>query len=633
MRRLLTVAALLLALIPAVAQAASTIDPTAPAQGSSLSSAVVRNNFAAAYNDVSNILGKYAGTSTPANPTNLQDWVDTSTPPIYKFKFYDATTTSWVEWGMLDVNTGVFSVVANSGTLAATAPLTLGFSGGVATYGLSYDSNFAVSGSSLALATVASGDLVGNCTGGTAEPTGCSWNSYANQAIGSASGEIPYRGASSWGTISTGTSGNTIPVLSSSALTFSGVLTSYAGTSAPAPAQTGTLFRGVALDGAVSRSELDSFGVSGVFTCVRADSALATPTALLSGDQICGLDAHGYNGSAYTPGAASILLNASQNWTGTANGTSVSVYTTPNGTTAPAEVMRFENDGGVTVPSTVTGGDKGAGTINASGGLYVGGVAVASTVSPTISGLTVTGSFTATGLVTNSDLVSPTVTVNGVGCTLGGTCTISASAGTITVGTTTVIGGPGVLFNSSSGGTLSALSPVNNAVLSFGGTGSLQASTTLPSGLALGTPASITLTNATGLPFAGLASSSIATSSQYIAGTANTLVPANVAYTAETTTTYGATTTLDFSTFINTAVTLTGNITTMTVSNVKAGQAGQIRFIQDATGSRTTVWNSIFKFAGGVTPTLSTGANNVDALEYNCISSTYCVASLLQNVH
>lgn len=128
--------------------------------------------------------------------------------------------------------------------------------------------------------------------------------------------------------------------------------------------------------------------------------------------------------------------------------------------------------------------------------------------------------------------------------------------------------------------------------------------------------------------------SSAATGAQYLAGTAaNVPIDPSVVYQAETTTTYGATTTFDFSTFINTAVTLTNNITTMNVSNVKAGQAGTITFIQDATGSRTTVWNSVFKFAGGATPTLSTAASAIDVLSYSCRSATFCVASLIQNVH
>ncbi len=124
----------------------------------------------------------------------------------------------------------------------------------------------------------------------------------------------------------------------------------------------------------------------------------------------------------------------------------------------------------------------------------------------------------------------------------------------------------------------------------------------------------------------------IATDAQYLAGTANKIVQAGTLYQAETTTTYGTTTTFDFSTFINTAVTLTGNITTQTLTNVQAGKAGTIAFVQDGTGSRTTVWNSIFKFAGGTTPTLTTTAGAVDILPYSCRSATFCIASLIKDV-
>ena len=55
--------------------------------------------------------------------------------------------------------------------------------------------------------------------------------------------------------------------------------------------------------------------------------------------------------------------------------------------------------------------------------------------SPSVSGLTVTGSLTATGFVTNADLANAATTVNGQTCTLGSTCTAAAAAGTLT-GTT-----------------------------------------------------------------------------------------------------------------------------------------------------------------------------------------------------
>jgi hypothetical protein len=124
-----------------------------------------------------------------------------------------------------------------------------------------------------------------------------------------------------------------------------------------------------------------------------------------------------------------------------------------------------------------------------------------------------------------------------------------------------------------------------------------------------------------------------ATAAQYLAGvSATTIIPPSIIYPTETTTTFGTTTAFDFSLFINTAVTLTNNITTMNVSNVQAGKAGTITFIQDGTGGRTTVWNSVFKFSGGTAPTLSTGPSKVDVLSYSCRSATFCVASLVSDV-
>ncbi len=123
-----------------------------------------------------------------------------------------------------------------------------------------------------------------------------------------------------------------------------------------------------------------------------------------------------------------------------------------------------------------------------------------------------------------------------------------------------------------------------------------------------------------------------ASSSNYFAGASNKVPTTDVIYQAEVPVTYGTTTTFDFSTFINASVTLTGNITTMTFSNVIAGKAGSIRFIQDGTGSRTTVWNSILKWAGGNAPTLSTAAGAVDVLNYNCLTATFCQAALVKDV-
>lgn len=80
---------------------------------------------------------------------------------------------------------------------------------------------------------------------------------------------------------------------------------------------------------------------------------------------------------------------------------------------------------------------------------------------------------------------------------------------------------------------------------------------------------------------------------------------------------YAGTLALDMSAANNFAVgALTGNITLEEPSNLVAGQSGSVTFIQDATGGRIITYNSIFKFANGVKPPLSTAPNAVDKLYY-----------------
>lgn len=124
--------------------------------------------------------------------------------------------------------------------------------------------------------------------------------------------------------------------------------------------------------------------------------------------------------------------------TGTGAGGSIIFQVAPAGSTGSTQnglvtALTIFGTGGANVGAP-TGGDKGAGTLNATG-LYINGTAV------------------------------------------------SIAAANLTVGTSIVTGGPGVLYNSTSGGTLTALAAVNSAVVSYTSGGVLQASTTLPSGL------------------------------------------------------------------------------------------------------------------------------------------------------
>lgn len=101
--------------------------------------------------------------------------------------------------------------------------------------------------------------------------------------------------------------------------------------------------------------------------------------------------------------------------------------------------------------------------------------------------------------ISNSYLVNPATTINGQICTLGSTCTVTSAASGITIGTTTITSGTasGLLYISN--GNVGNLGTANSGVLVTSSDGMPSVSTTLPSGLAMQTPASLNLANATGL--------------------------------------------------------------------------------------------------------------------------------------
>ena len=84
----------------------------------------------------------------------------------------------------------------------------------------------------------------------------------------------------------------------------------------------------------------------------------------------------------------------------------------------------------------------------------------------------------------------------------------------------------------------------------------------------------------------------------------------------------GATITPDFATSNFFSVVLGGNRTIADPTNITAGQGGAIFIVQDATGSRTAAWGSVWDFAGGTAPTLTTDANAVDRVDYVVRSAT-----------
>jgi hypothetical protein len=93
-----------------------------------------------------------------------------------------------------------------------------------------------------------------------------------------------------------------------------------------------------------------------------------------------------------------------------------------------------------------------------------------------------------------------------------------------------------------------------------------------------------------------------------------------------------ATIAVDLSLGNNFTVTLAGNRTLGAPTNTTAGQSGVIVVTQDSTGSRTLAYNSVYKFAGGTAPTLTTTASAVDVLAYYVESSTRITVTSLLNV-
>lgn len=194
-RGLLAVAALA-ASITTAAATCSTVNPNIPGARDPLASAPVRQNFAAAYTDINNLMGMFAGATAPAAPCTNQFWIDTTTIPN-RVRQWDGA--AWVLWGYLNRTTHVFSPAMTSGSIVTTAPLTSSFSLGVATLGFAYDTNFAVVANQLALAPIASGNMMANSTAGAAEPTSTTGPAWLDRWCAAVNDSFVYRTGGTWG--------------------------------------------------------------------------------------------------------------------------------------------------------------------------------------------------------------------------------------------------------------------------------------------------------------------------------------------------------------------------------------------------------------------------------------------------
>jgi hypothetical protein len=122
-------------------------------------------------------------------------------------------------------------------------------------------------------------------------------------------------------------------------------------------AGTGTLLRIAGADSAEAVVELDTFAAGNFLRHRRFNGTADTPTALLADDAIGGLTFDGYDGTSVSSGSrAAIFARANEDWSGTNQGTRITVHTTPDGSTMLTEAFRVNDSGGISVGFSNDGG-------------------------------------------------------------------------------------------------------------------------------------------------------------------------------------------------------------------------------------------------------------------------------------
>ena len=78
----------------------------------------------------------------------------------------------------------------------------------------------------------------------------------------------------------------------------------------------------------------------------------------------------------------------------------------------------------------------------------------------------------------------------------------------------------------------------------------------------------------------------------------------------------GATINWNMKNGVSAQVTIAGNRTMAAPTNIINGRIYNLTVIQDGTGTRLLTWNTVFKWAGGTPPTLSTGGGAIDVFSF-----------------
>jgi len=282
---------------------------------------------------------------------------------------------------------------------------------------------------------------------------------------------IQYNNAGAFGGMLGVTTNGTAMIFGAGDMQINGAQSFNLNAAALPTAIAGTVLQLGSADTVAGRVEIDSFAAASNFAGRRSEGTAASPTATAAGSLITNLQGLGYTGSAFTTASSgSVRIYADSLWSGTSTPTHITFYNTPTGSLTSAAVAQIENDGGVTVPPTVTGGDCGAGCINATkieqAGVALGSNAFTSTAYLPVANPSPTGTLTLPDSTTWTSSGLSALTVTGL-----------ASAGTqcVHVNTAGLLSGTGSDCGSGSGAVTSVTANANSTLTISPTTGAVVA--------------------------------------------------------------------------------------------------------------------------------------------------------------
>lgn len=387
-------------------------------------------------------------------------------------------------------------------------------------------------------------------------------------------------------------------------------------------------------DGHDTFATIDAFGTGkrSILQLRSARGTAGTPTATQSGDAVGSLYMAGRGATGYGQSNVALVGTATENWTDAAQGERLDVFTTVSGSTVTTVKMRV--DSGVMIPSTVAGGDMGAGALNAAL-LYEAGKRAGTSASSPVTLNATTGVIACATCVTSSGGGAITGTAP-ISVSAAGVVSINAPYSTIT----SPVSGGVPYFNSTTTMASSALLTANAIVLGGGAAtapatlGSLGTTTTVLHGNASGAPsfASVTGSDMTNNTVGnaqirqGVADSVIGVSGNATANVADiqATVSGSLLRLNSTTLGFGAvditnpnTATANFTTWSPTIGSTVGTITTSSVSEARYIQIGKLVYYElrivittNGTGAGAVTF-SLPVTSNGDTGNIGTGFNPV----------------------